>query len=73
MLVTKHNNVDQTFWILYFLCVYGFLTQKQAKIDQKLKTFKANNKQTNFFFFLNQASMITKSTQPSKITKHRKY
>ena len=35
MLVTKHNNVDQTFWIFYFLCVFGFLTQKQEKIDQK--------------------------------------
>ena len=36
MLVTKHNNVDQTFWIFYFLCVFEFfLTQKQEKIDQK--------------------------------------
>ena len=35
MLVTKHNNVDQTFWIFYFLCVFGFLTQKQEKIDKK--------------------------------------
>ena len=36
MLMTKHNNVDQTLWIFYFLCVFGFLTQKQEKIDQKL-------------------------------------
>ena len=36
MLVTKHNNVDQTFWIFYFLCVFEFFfTQKQEKIDQK--------------------------------------
>ena len=35
MLVTKHNNVDQTFWIFYFLYVFGFLTQNQEKIDQK--------------------------------------
>ena len=27
MLVTKHNNVNQTFWIFYFLCIFGFLTQ----------------------------------------------
>ena len=35
MLVTVHNNVDQNFWIFYFLCVFGFLTQKQETIDQK--------------------------------------
>ena len=35
MRVTKHNNADQTFWIFNFLCVFGFLTQKQVKIDQK--------------------------------------
>ena len=34
MRVTKHN-VDQTFWIFYLLCVFGFLTQKQVKIDKK--------------------------------------
>ena len=33
--VTIHNNIDQTFWIFYFLCVLGFLTQKQIKIDKK--------------------------------------
>ena len=43
MRVTKHNNANQTFWIS-FLCVFGFLTQKQVKIDKK--SFKANNKQT---------------------------
>ena len=31
---TKLNKVDQNFWIFYFLCVFGFLTQKK-KIDQK--------------------------------------
>ena len=35
MLVTIHNNADQTFWIFYFLCVFGFLTQKQEMIDKK--------------------------------------
>ena len=35
MHVTLHNNANQTFWILYFLCVFGFLTQKQVKIDKK--------------------------------------
>ena len=49
MLVTIHNNADQTFWNFYFLCVFGFLTQKQVKIDQKQKRFKANNKQTKIF------------------------
>ena len=29
MRVTIHNNADQTFWILYFLCVFGFLTQSK--------------------------------------------
>ena len=49
MHVTKHNNSDQTFWIFYFLCVFGFLTQKQVKIDLEEKIFKANNKQTTIF------------------------
>ena len=48
MLVTIHNNANQTFWIFYFLCAFGFLTQKQIKIDKKksVKTFKVNSKQT---------------------------
>ena len=29
MHVTLHNNANQTFWILYFLCVFGFLTQSK--------------------------------------------
>ena len=40
MRVTKHNNANQTFWIFYFLCVFGFLTQKQVMIDQKEKHSK---------------------------------
>ena len=32
---TKLNDVDQPFWIFNFLCVFGFLTQKQEKNDQK--------------------------------------
>ena len=63
MRVTKHNNVDQTFWIFYFLCVFRFLTQKQVKIDQNIKTFKANNKQTKIS---RHARMITICTQPIK-------
>ena len=35
MLMTIHKNVDQTFWIFYFLCVFRFLTQKKVKIDKK--------------------------------------
>ena len=47
MHVTKHNNADQTFRIFYFLCVFGFLTQKRVKIDKKEQRFKAfkNNEQ----------------------------
>ena len=48
-LETKLNNVDQTFWIFYFLWVFGFLTHKKEKIDLKTtvqKTFNAKpNKQ----------------------------
>ena len=35
MRVTKYNNANQTFWIFYFLCVFGFLTQNKIKIDKK--------------------------------------
>ena len=35
MHVTIYKNADQTFRIFYFLCIFGFLTQKQVKIDQK--------------------------------------
>ena len=48
MRVTKHNNADQTFWIFYFLCVFGFLTQKQIKIDKKI-TFKVRKKKKQKF------------------------
>ena len=44
MLMTIHNNVDQTFWIIYFLCVFVFLTQKQEKIDNNKKKKKNNVK-----------------------------
>ena len=40
MFMTKHNNVDQTFWIFYFLCVFGFLTHKQEKIDKQKQQCK---------------------------------
>ena len=47
MRMTKHNNVDQTFWIFYFLCIFGFLTQKQVKIDQKEKNTHSKLLKTN--------------------------
>ena len=50
MLVIKHNNVDQTFWIFYFLCVFGFLTQKQEKIDQKQCKNIQSKEQTSTIF-----------------------
>ena len=50
MHVTLHNNANQTFWILYFLCVFGFLTQKQVKIDKKkYKKIQSKYKQTKIF------------------------
>ena len=58
MRVTKHNNANQTFWNFYFLCVFGFLTQKQVKIDQKEKHSK-QEKKTNKNF-AKHARMITK-------------
>ena len=51
MLVTIHNNANQIFWILYFLFVFRFLTQKQIKIDQKhVKTFKVKSKRIHKSF-----------------------
>ena len=41
MHVTMHNIADQTFWILYFLCVFGFLTQSKVNNDKKQQTTKA--------------------------------
>ena len=40
-----HNTADQTFWILYFLCVFGFFDTKQVKNDQKQQTTKAFKQQ----------------------------
>ena len=73
MLVTIHNNADQTFWIFYFLCVFRFLTQKQVKIDKKqnVKMFKVITNKTKKIS--NQARMITKSTQIINVTLNRKY
>jgi len=40
-----HNTANQIFWILYFLCVSGFLTQSKEKNDKKQQTTKLlNNK-----------------------------
>ena len=39
--------MDQTFWIFYFLYVFGFLTEKNKGWSNKaVKTFKENSKQT---------------------------
>ena len=74
MLVTINNNAYQTFWIVYFLCVFGFLTQKQIKIDKKnVKTFKANSKQQTNNQFSTHAREITQITQTINVTKYRKY
>ena len=37
---TKLNNVNQTFLFSTFYVVFGFLTHKKEKIDQKLKKIK---------------------------------
>ena len=74
MLVAIYNNADQIFWIFYFLCVFGFLTQKQIKIDKKnVKTFKANSKQQTNNQFSTHAGEITQITQTINVTKYRKY
>ena len=64
MRVTKHN-VDQTFWIFYLLCVFGFLTQKQVKIDKKkIYIYSKQEKEINTNFSKHDRT-ITK-----KIVKH---
>ena len=45
MHVTMYNTIDQTFWILYFLCVFGFLTQNKVKNDKRQQTTKAFKQQ----------------------------
>ena len=60
MRVTKHNNANQTFWIFYFLCVFGFLTQKQVMIDQKEKHSKLLKKKKKNLS--KHARMITRKT-----------
>ena len=72
MRVTKHNNVDQTFWIFYFLCVFGFLTQKQVKIDQKEKNthsklLKTNRSSKNMLEWKTWAHNQTMSQQIERI------
>ena len=47
MHVTIYKNADQTFWIFYFLCIFGFLTQKQVKIDQKNNIQSIQKKKTH--------------------------
>ena len=69
MLMTIHNNVDQTFGFSTFYVFLDFLAQKQEMIDKKkkLKHLKNKCKQTNINFQIKLAS------QQSKVTKHRKY
>ena len=64
---TKLNNVDQTFWIFYFLCVFGFLTQKQERTDQKqqCKNIQNNCKQTHKHNFSAQAKPKQKAHNQS--------
>ena len=47
---TKLNNLDQTFLIFYFLCIFGFLTQKLEKIDKKQCKNIQSKKQTITIF-----------------------
>ena len=47
MHVTIYKNADQTFRIFYFLCIFGFLTQKQVKIDQKNNIQSIQKKNTH--------------------------
>ena len=47
---TKLNNLDQTFLIFYFLYIFGFLTQKLEKIDQKQCKNIQSKKQTITIF-----------------------
>ena len=47
MHVTIYKNADQTFRIFYFLCIFGFLTQKQVKIDQKNNIQSIQKKKKN--------------------------
>ena len=57
--VIIHKNADQIFWIFYFLSVFGFLTQKQVKIDKK----KCKNIQSKYKHnknFPNQTRVINK-------------
>ena len=46
---TKLNNVNQTSWFSTFYVVFGFLTHKKEKIDQKQqwKQFVWKNAKTN--------------------------
>ena len=56
----KYNNADQTFWIFYILCVFGFLTQKKIKFDKKEK--HSNHLKTNKQKLSKHARMITRKT-----------
>ena len=44
MRVTIYN-IDQTFWILYFICVFGFLTQSKKRMIKNNKLPKLSKQQ----------------------------
>ena len=69
MRVTKHNNANQTFWIFYFLCVFGFLTQKQVMIDQKEKHSKLLKKKKKI---CQNTLEWLQGKQPNIVTTNRK-
>ena len=54
MLVTKHNNIDQTFWIFYFLCVFRFVHTQKRKHKSKIK---CKNNQNNVYKEMHDAQM----------------
>ena len=52
-----HNTADQTFWILYLLCVFGFLKQSKVKNDQNQQTTKAFKQQKQLKTWNQQSSV----------------
>ena len=61
---TKLNNVNQTFWFFTFYVVFGFLTHKKEKIDQKKKNewkYVKTNKQISTYTIDNQNNQSHKA------------
>ena len=58
---TRLNNVNQTFWFSTFYVVFGFLTHKKEKIDQKQQKkyewkYAKTNKQISTYTINNQTT-----------------